>query len=128
MNSSGGLALQQDAQAIWFLLSIMITNHEFYLWHGLYSTLVADDLYLFRCPLLGDHVPDLRMWTVAMADSNLTKKMEDYILGIPKAELHVHIEGTLEPELVYELAARNNIPMKGTVESLKARRKNFKVS
>ncbi len=30
---------------------------------------------------------------------------------LPKVELHVHLEGTLEPELAYELAARNGIPM-----------------
>ncbi len=35
--------------------------------------------------------------------------MRDFILGIPKAELHVHIEGTLEPEMLLTLAARNGI-------------------
>jgi len=30
---------------------------------------------------------------------------------LPKAELHVHIEGTLEPELMLELAARNGVEM-----------------
>jgi len=29
----------------------------------------------------------------------------------PIAELHVHIEGTLEPELLVKLAARNGTPM-----------------
>lgn len=32
-----------------------------------------------------------------------------FIEGIPKAELHVHIEGTLEPELKFELAMRNGV-------------------
>ena len=35
--------------------------------------------------------------------------MRDFILGIPKAELHLHIEGTLEPDMLLGLAARNKI-------------------
>lgn len=57
----------------------------------------------------------------------LPKKLEDYILGVPKAELHVHIEGTLEPELMFELAARNGLQLEGTVTSHKEKRSNFKV-
>ena len=33
----------------------------------------------------------------------------DFITALPKAELHVHIEGTLEPELVFALAAKHGI-------------------
>ena len=33
----------------------------------------------------------------------------EFIAGMPKAELHLHIEGTLEPELKFELAARNGL-------------------
>jgi adenosine deaminase len=32
-----------------------------------------------------------------------------YVTGLAKAELHVHVEGTLEPELALELAARNGV-------------------
>ncbi|MEV8522974.1 adenosine deaminase [Streptomyces sp. NPDC052000] len=32
-------------------------------------------------------------------------------MPLPKAELHLHIEGTLEPELAFELAARNGIEL-----------------
>ena len=35
------------------------------------------------------------------------RQMEAFIHGIPKAELHIHIEGTLEPELMFEFAAKN---------------------
>jgi adenosine deaminase len=37
--------------------------------------------------------------------------MKSFIEGLPKAELHIHIEGSLEPELMFELAARNNISL-----------------
>jgi len=40
---------------------------------------------------------------------------------LPKAELHLHIEGTFEPELMFEIAKRNNIKLAhDSVESLKA--------
>lgn len=35
--------------------------------------------------------------------------MTAFIQGLPKVELHLHIEGSLEPELAFELAKRNNI-------------------
>ncbi len=35
----------------------------------------------------------------------------DFIAALPKAELHLHIEGSLEPELLVELADRNNVTL-----------------
>ncbi|HVF02254.1 MAG TPA: adenosine deaminase [Rubrobacteraceae bacterium] len=35
-----------------------------------------------------------------------------FIQGMPKAELHIHIEGSLEPELLFELAERNGISLR----------------
>jgi len=37
--------------------------------------------------------------------------MEHFIKNLPKAELHLHIEGTLEPELMFDLAIRNQIEL-----------------
>jgi adenosine deaminase len=37
------------------------------------------------------------------------KKIVEFIKKTPKAELHLHIEGTLEPELLFKLANRNDI-------------------
>jgi len=41
--------------------------------------------------------------------------------AMPKAELHVHIEGTLEPELIFRLAQRNGVALPyADVEALRA--------
>jgi adenosine deaminase len=37
--------------------------------------------------------------------------LDDFIRGLPKAELHLHIEGSLEPELMFRLAARNGVTL-----------------
>jgi adenosine deaminase len=36
-------------------------------------------------------------------------ELDAFIAGLPKAELHIHIEGSLEPELMFALAERNRI-------------------
>lgn len=38
-------------------------------------------------------------------------ELNKFIEGMPKAELHLHIEGSLEPELMFSLAQRNNITL-----------------
>ena len=44
----------------------------------------------------------------------------EYIRGLPKAELHVHIEGTLEPELKFQLAKKHGIVLQhASVEDLR---------
>ncbi len=46
--------------------------------------------------------------------------VESFIKDLPKAELHLHIEGTLEPELMFEIAKRNNVKLKyESIEKLK---------
>jgi adenosine deaminase len=45
----------------------------------------------------------------------------DFITGLPKAELHLHIEGSLEPEQMFEFARRNRISISfADVEQLRA--------
>jgi len=45
-------------------------------------------------------------------------EISSFIEGMPKAELHVHLEGTLEPELKFQLAARNrmDVPYRSAAE------------
>jgi len=47
--------------------------------------------------------------------------LESFIRGLPKAELHLHIEGTLEPELMFDLAGRNGIELQfDSVDAVRA--------
>jgi adenosine deaminase len=52
-----------------------------------------------------------------MADASL----REFIRALPKAELHLHIEGSLEPELMFGLAARNGLDLPfASVDELRA--------
>jgi adenosine deaminase len=45
----------------------------------------------------------------------------EFVTGLPKAELHLHLEGTLEPDLKLELARRNGVQLaQSTVEEVQA--------
>ncbi len=54
--------------------------------------------------------------TITMIDS-----LKDFIFAIPKAELHLHIEGTLEPRMMLDLAGRNGVELPyRTVQDVRA--------
>lgn len=42
----------------------------------------------------------------------MSQSIEALIKKLPKAELHLHIEGSLEPELMFEIAQRNDVKLK----------------
>lgn len=47
--------------------------------------------------------------------------LDAFIAGLPKAELHLHIEGSLEPELMFALAERNKVAIPfASVEDVRA--------
>ena len=54
-------------------------------------------------------------------DAISRERLPELLSAMPKAELHVHIEGTLEPELIFALARRNGVELPYTgVEDLRA--------
>ncbi|MGB3071598.1 MAG: adenosine deaminase [Ottowia sp.] len=55
-----------------------------------------------------------------MAQPSLPDSLTRLLAALPKAELHVHIEGTLEPEMIFALAARNGVSLPyNSVEALR---------
>jgi len=48
-------------------------------------------------------------------------RLHAFLQAMPKAELHIHIEGSLEPELIFQLAARNGVHLPyASVEALRS--------
>ena len=44
----------------------------------------------------------------------------DFVQGLPKAELHIHVEGSLEPEMMWSLAQRNGISLPyGSIDAIR---------
>ncbi|MDY7097681.1 MAG: adenosine deaminase [Pseudomonadota bacterium] len=44
-------------------------------------------------------------------EQSLAERRKAFIAAVPKAELHLHIEGSLEPEMMFELAKRNGVTL-----------------
>src|SRR5580658_3968900 len=57
----------------------------------------------------------------AQAGTSVRRMDKDaFIAGLPKAELHMHIEGSLEPEMMFALARRNRLDLPfASVEALR---------
>ena len=51
----------------------------------------------------------LGLVTLSLLQINFMKDLYSFIQKLPKAELQLHIKGAFEPELMFELARRNNL-------------------
>jgi adenosine deaminase len=56
----------------------------------------------------------------------MAASMQPFIVSLPKAELHLHIEGTLEPEMAFQLAAKHGVVL--PYASIEAMRQAYQFS
>lgn len=66
---------------------------------------------MFFCEVLRGHRPRRTSQRQGRYRPGMPEGIGDFVRALPKAELHVHIEGTLEPELMFALAARNQVEL-----------------
>ena len=98
------------------------------------AVLAPTPTHPFQCPLATDAelagVADLRPVKSGLLSrekaTRANRDMERFVAGMPKAELHLHIEGTLEPALAFAIAKRNGIDLgDDTEEHAISRRAKF---
>src|SRR5215469_14276046 len=53
----------------------------------------------------------------------ISPALSHYLQAVPKAELHVHLEGAIQPATMIELARRNRVPL--PAESVEELRRSF---
>jgi adenosine deaminase len=70
-------------------------------WH---HSIMAGSTLQHTCEVRCQHLP-------AVKENKMTTPMRSIVQNMPKAELHIHIEGSLEPELIFALAERNGVAL-----------------
>jgi hypothetical protein len=68
-------------------------------------------------------LPSAAAVATAVEPGSIDSSLKNLIARLPKAELHIHIEGTLEAAMMLKFAARNNVtlPYANLAEALAAR-------
>ena len=69
-----------------------------------------------RVPRIELNDPEVVDWTTTLSSVSRPSRLPDgylatFIRGLPKAELHLHIEGSLEPEQMFEFGRRNGVAL-----------------